>query len=49
MSSANAAIAEALMWTLEQKLGDGFTADIRNAWVNFNALIAESMIKGPNN
>ena len=42
-----AAVAEALMWTLEQKLGDGFTPDIRNAWVNFYALIAESMIKGP--
>lgn len=42
-----AAVAEALMWTLEQKLGSGFTADIRNAWVNFYALIAESMIKGP--
>ncbi|MGB0630332.1 MAG: globin domain-containing protein [Alphaproteobacteria bacterium] len=42
-----AAVAEALMWTLEQKLGDGFTPDIRNAWVNFYALIAETMIKGP--
>ena len=42
-----AAVAEALMWTLEQKLGDRFTPDIRNAWVNFYALIAESMIKGP--
>ena len=42
-----AAVAEALMWTLEQKLGDRFTPDIRNARVNFYALIAESMIKGP--
>ena len=42
-----AAVAEALMWTLEQKLGDEFTPDVRNAWVNFYALIAETMIKGP--
>jgi hemoglobin-like flavoprotein len=42
-----AAVAEALLWTLEQGLGDAFTPDVREAWVNVYSLLAETMIAAP--
>ncbi len=37
-------VAEALLWTLEQGLGDGFTPEVKAAWVNVYTLLAETMI-----
>ena len=42
-----AAVAEALLWTLEQGLSDAFTPDVREAWVNVYSLLAETMIAAP--
>ena len=42
-----AAVAEALLWTLEQGLSDAFTPDVREAWVNVYTLLAETMIAAP--
>lgn len=39
-----AAVAEAFLWTLEQGLGEAFTPDVRNAWVNVYTVLAETMI-----
>ena len=39
-----AAVAEALLWTLEQGLTDAFTPEVRNAWVNVYTVLAETMI-----
>jgi hemoglobin-like flavoprotein len=33
----------ALIWALEQGLGDAFTADVRSAWIKTYALLAEVM------
>lgn len=41
------AVAEALIWTLEQGLGDAFTQDVRTAWVNVYGVLAETMITAP--
>jgi len=41
------AVAEALIWTLEQDLADAFTPDIRAAWVNVYGVLAETMITAP--
>ena len=41
------AVAEALIWTLEQGLADAFTPDIRAAWVNVYGVLAETMITAP--
>ena len=36
-------VAEALLWTLAQGLGDAFTADVRATWETFYALAAQTM------
>ena len=41
------AVAEALIWTLEQGLADSFTPEIRTAWVNVYGVLAETMITAP--
>lgn len=41
------AVAEALIWTLEQGLADAFTQEIRTAWVNVYGVLAETMITAP--
>ncbi len=40
-----ATVADALLWTLEQGLGDGFTPDVRDAWSSVYFLLAETMIR----
>jgi hemoglobin-like flavoprotein len=39
-------VAQALLWTLEQGLGDDFTPDTRNAWVAAYTLMATVMQQG---
>ena len=39
-------IGAALLWTLEQGLGEGFTPDVRDAWVAAWNLIAGAMGEG---
>jgi hemoglobin-like flavoprotein len=36
-------VGEALLWTLEQGLGDGFTDEIKAAWTDTYTLLAETM------
>ena len=38
-----ATVAEALLWTLEQGLGDAFTPDVKEAWANVYTVIADTM------
>ena len=38
--------AEALMWTLEQGLGEAFSADVRDAWLAAWNVIADAMLTG---
>jgi len=38
-----ATVASALIWTLEQGLGDAFTPETRTAWVKVYTLLAETM------
>jgi nitric oxide dioxygenase len=37
---------EALVWTLEQGLGEAFTADVRDAWLAAWNVIADPMLTG---
>lgn len=37
-------VADALLWTLEQGLGDDFTPEVKEAWANVYSLLAETMI-----
>ncbi|MGB5833161.1 MAG: globin domain-containing protein [Thiohalocapsa sp.] len=39
-------LAEALFWTLEQSLGDGFTPAVRSAWVSVYDDLADLMREG---
>ncbi len=39
-----ATVADALIWTLEQGLGDDFTPEVRDAWLSVYFLLAETMI-----
>jgi hemoglobin-like flavoprotein len=39
-------VAEALLWTLEQGLGELFTPDVREAWIAAWGVIADAMIVG---
>jgi hemoglobin-like flavoprotein len=41
-------VGAALIWTLEQGLGDAFTSDVMNAWVEAYTLISNTMIEGAN-
>ena len=36
-------VGEALLWTLSQGLGDGFTPEVRTAWTEVYALLAQVM------
>lgn len=36
-------VAGALLWTLEQGLGDGFTPDVKSAWVSVYGVLAGTM------
>lgn len=36
-------VAAALLWTLEQGLGDAFTADVKKAWTDTYVLLATTM------
>ncbi len=38
-------VAHALIWTLEQGLGDAFTDDVRDAWIAAYTLLSETMIE----
>ena len=38
-------VAEALLWTLGQGLGDDFTPDVQSAWAAAYALLAGAMIQ----
>jgi nitric oxide dioxygenase len=38
--------AEALLWTLEQGLGEAFTPDVREAWVEAWNIVAGAMLAG---
>jgi hemoglobin-like flavoprotein len=37
-------VGSALLWTLEQGLGDAFTADTKDAWVTAYAVLSQAMI-----
>jgi nitric oxide dioxygenase len=37
---------EALLWTLQQGLGEAFTADVREAWVEAWGIVAGAMLAG---
>lgn len=37
-------VAEALLWTLEQGLGDAFTAEVKAAWSKIYSVLADTMI-----
>ena len=41
-------VAHALIWTLEQGLGDAFTDDVRDAWVGAYDLLSSIMIAAMN-
>lgn len=36
-------VGAALLWTLEQGLGEGFTADVKGAWTDVYMLLANTM------
>jgi hemoglobin-like flavoprotein len=37
-------VLRALLWTLEEFLGDDLTPEIRHAWITVYGMIAETMI-----
>lgn len=39
-------VAEALLWTLEQGLGDQFTDELRGAWTEAYLILARTMMAG---
>jgi nitric oxide dioxygenase len=39
-------VGAALLWTLEQGLGDAFSADVRDAWSALWAIVAATMLAG---
>ena len=36
-------VGEALLWTLEQGLGEGFTTEVKSAWIDTYTLVATTM------
>jgi hemoglobin-like flavoprotein len=40
-----ATVGAALLWTLEQGLGDAFTSDVRDAWADAYGILASVMIE----
>lgn len=43
-----ATVAEALLWTLEQGLGEVFTAEVKEAWTQVYTILATTMIEAAN-
>lgn len=41
-------VGSALLWTLEQGLGDSFTAETKDAWVTAYAVLSQTMIDAAN-
>jgi hemoglobin-like flavoprotein len=41
-----AIVAEALLWTLDQGLGDTFTPEVEAAWTALYTLVAQTMLAG---
>jgi hemoglobin-like flavoprotein len=41
-----APVGAALIWTLEQGLGEAFTADVKAAWVEVYGVLSRTMIEG---
>jgi len=39
-------VATALLWTLEKALGDGFTPEVKSAWVSVYTVLATAMKSG---
>ncbi|MRI33092.1 hemin receptor [Endozoicomonas sp. OPT23] len=39
-------VAEALLWTLEQGLGDDFTEEVKEAWTATYVIVADTMLSG---
>ena len=39
-------MADALLWTLSQELGDGFTPEMRAAWTEVYETLADAMMEG---
>jgi hemoglobin-like flavoprotein len=39
-------VAAALLWTLEQGLGDAFTDEVKNAWASVYTVLADTMKSG---
>ena len=39
-------VAQALLWTLEQELGEGFTPEVKKAWVTVYGIVADAMKAG---
>jgi len=42
-------VAEALLWTLEKRFGDSFTADVRETWTSAYVLLADTMRRAARN
>jgi hemoglobin-like flavoprotein len=40
-------VGSALVWTLEQGLGDSFTPEVRDAWIGVYGLLAKTMQEAP--
>lgn len=43
-----APVGAALLWTLEQGLGDGFTAEVKDAWATAYGVLSQVMIDAAN-
>lgn len=43
-----AVVGAALLWTLEQGLGDAFTEDVKGAWTTVYGVLADTMIAAAN-
>lgn len=39
-------VASALLWTLEQGLGDAFTEEVKEAWTAVYTVVADTMLSG---
>jgi len=39
-------VGEALLWTLEQGLGDAFTPEVKASWVGVYGILADTMMSG---
>lgn len=40
-----AVVGEALIWTLEQGLGEAFTAEVKDAWIEVYTIVSTTMIQ----